>query len=354
MISVGERLALHTTLCLGGPAGSWTSADSEAALIDAARESGEDLFILGGGSNVVIADDGFPGAVVKVATRGIERWDEEGDAILSIQAGEVWDDVVAFAVARGLAGIECLSGIPGTVGAAPIQNIGAYEQELEETVVEVRAFDRESDAVAVFEAGECGFGYRTSRFKRNPGRFVILAIALRLRPGGVSRPIRHADVAERLGVSTGEMVPLGAVRDAVRSLRKEKGMLLDRGDRDTTSVGSFFVNPLLTADGFRELLARIESRGGSGGDLPSWKEKDGRIKVSAARLIEMAGFEKGYGTSTVAISGKHALALTHRGGGTTADLVSLAGEIASVVWDRFGVTLVPEPVFVGHDWEPPV
>ncbi|HKO38992.1 MAG TPA: UDP-N-acetylmuramate dehydrogenase [Solirubrobacterales bacterium] len=351
---MGESLARHTTLGLGGPAGTWTNAASELALVDAVRDSGDDLFILGGGSNVVVADKGFSGAVVKVATRGLERFDDVSTVILTVQAGEVWDDVCAFAVAEGLAGIECLSGIPGTAGAAPIQNIGAYGREVADSLVGVRAFDRGRDEVIELEAEKCGFAYRMSRFKRCPGRFVILAISLRLEPGGSSWPIRHPAVARELDVSIGDTVPLARVRRAVLSLRRAKGMVLDPGDPDTTSTGSFFVNPLLSAEEFGELEARIESQGGGLiGPIPHEREAD-KVKVHAAWLIEKAGFKKGYGKSgTVAISSKHALALTHLGKGTTADLVSLAEEIAAVVRERFGITLVPEPIFVGHDWEPP-
>jgi UDP-N-acetylmuramate dehydrogenase len=349
---VSETLATHTTLRLGGPARTWTRAADEVALVDAARASGEEVFILGGGSNVVAADEGFPGSVIQVATRGIDRDDGCLAALLTVQAGEDWDGLVACAVAEGLAGIECLSGIPGTVGAAPVQNIGAYGQEVAETLTGVRALDRARDEVVELDATECGFAYRTSRFKRSPGRFVVLAVRLCLDPDGSSRPIRHRALAQKLGISIGDTAPLAEVRQAVLSLRRGKGMVLDPADPDTTSTGSFFMNPILDREEFVALEARVALRCGAEVEVPHEWEADGRAKVSAAWLIETAGFPKGHGDpATVAISSKHALALTNRGQGTTAQLISLAQEIAAGVRRAFGISLIPEPIFIGHSWE---
>jgi UDP-N-acetylmuramate dehydrogenase len=274
----------------------------------------------------------------------------EGD-VLHVAAGEPWDAFVARCVADGLAGIECLAGIPGSVGATPIQNVGAYGQDVSETVVSVRALDRATGAVEELAPEQCGFAYRSSAFKRDPGRWTVLRVSFALTPGDESRPVRYAELARALGIEVGATAPLAAVRDAVLALRRGKGMVLDPADPDTASAGSFFTNPILTPAEFSELEARTAERLGAEARPPAFPEPDGRTKTSAAWLIERAGFARGHGDPAgIAISTKHVLALTNRGAGTTAGLVALAHEIADGVQDAFGVALVPEPVFVGHRW----
>ena len=351
-----RRLADLTTLRLGGPAGRYVVARTEDEVVRAVRDAdagGESLLVLAGGSNVVVADDGFPGLVVHLATRGMEGRDDDRRAILTVQAGEAWDPFVARCVAGGLAGVEALSGIPGSVGATPIQNVGAYGQEVAETIVSVRVLDRRSGAVEELPAEACGFSYRSSVFKRTPGRWVVLAVTFALDRDPLGRPVRYAELARALGIEPGDRAPLAAVREAVLALRRGKGMVLDPGDPDSVSAGSFFTNPILTPEQFARLEERVRSKLGPDARPPSWPEPDGRVKTSAAWLIERAGFTKGHGDpATIAISAKHTLALTNRGRGTTALLVALAREVAAGVRREFGVDLVPEPVFVGHEWAP--
>jgi UDP-N-acetylmuramate dehydrogenase len=345
-----------TTLRLGGPAARIVEARDEAAVVDAvgrADRAGEPLLVLAGGSNVVVADEGFPGTVLRIVTRGIDRR-EVGDARvrLGVQAGEPWDALVERCVADGLAGVECLSGIPGSVGATPIQNVGAYGQEVAETIRSVRVLDRARDAVVELDAAGCGFSYRSSAFKRTPGRWVVLAVTFELERSAASAPIRYAELARRLGVPLGDRAPLAAVREAVLELRRGKGMVIDPADPDSVSAGSFFTNPVLDGDAFAALERRVAERLGESARAPAFPDADGRVKTSAAWLIERAGFERGHGDPRgIAISAKHTLALTNRGAGTTAELVALAREIAGGVRDAFGVDLVPEPVFVGHAWD---
>jgi UDP-N-acetylmuramate dehydrogenase len=325
-------LSDYTTLRLGGPAGRLIEARTDDELIAA---TAEDVLLLAGGSNLVVADEGFPGTVVRILTRGIVR---EGD-ILHVAAGEPWDAFVAHTVAEGLAGIECLSGIPGSVGATPIQNVGAYGQEVSDTIMSVRALDRRSGEVVDLAPKDCGFGYRTSAFKRAPDRHIVLRVSFALEASDRARPIRYGELARAVG----EHPSLTAVRAAVLALRRSKGMVLDPEDPDTFSAGSFFTNPILDA----EAADRLPQ------DAPRFPQPDGQVKTSAAWLIDHAGFAKGYGDPRgIAISTKHVLALTNRGAGTTAQLVALAREIATGVHDRFGVALHPEPVFVGHAWDP--
>ena len=278
---------------------------------------------------------------MRIATRGVER----SGGRLTVAAGEPWDPFVAACVADGLAGIECLSGIPGSVGATPIQNVGAYGQEVSETVVRVRVLDRRSGEVADLPPEACAFSYRSSAFKRDPSHRVVLAVELALDEDPLSRPIAYAELARTLGVEIGDRAPLFDVREAVLELRRRKGMVLDPADPDSVSAGSFFTNPILDPEAFARLEGRTDER------VPRWPEADGRVKTSAAWLIERAGYTKGYGDpATIAISTKHTLALTNRGAGTTAQLVALAREVAGGVRERFGVDLHPEPVFVGHEW----
>jgi UDP-N-acetylmuramate dehydrogenase len=334
-----SRLADLTTLRLGGPARRLVEVRSEAELLAAVREAEPPVLVLAGGSNVVVADEGVPGTVVRIATRGVERDGER----LTVAAGESWDDLVATCVADGLQGFECLSGIPGSVGATPIQNVGAYGQEVAETVETVRVLDRETDRVEEMPAAACDFRYRSSVFKYHDRR-VVLAVTFRLRRDHMSGPLRYAELARALGVPIGGAGPLTEVREAVLALRRRKGMVIDPADPDSVSAGSFFTNPILEAGAFAALAER------AGPNLPAWPEPDGRVKTSAAWLIERAGFHRGHGNGRVGISTKHTLALVNRGGATTAELMALAREIAAGVHDRFGVRLVPEPVLVGHDW----
>jgi UDP-N-acetylmuramate dehydrogenase len=308
--------------------------------------------VLGGGSNVVVADAGFPGTVVRVATRGFAveitpTGPAGGPAELTVAAGENWDDVVARCVAEGLAGLECLSGIPGLSGATPIQNVGAYGQEVADTIVSVRAWDRDRAEVTDVPAAECGFGYRTSRFKRD-GRHLVLAVTFRLTRGRRSAPVRYPDLATELGVAPGDQVPLQEARSAVLKVRARKGMVLDAGDPDSRSAGSFFTNPILADGEFAALSARHD------GPVPHYPAGPGRVKVPAAWLIEHAGFGKGHqgprvpgapGTAA-RISSKHTLALINPGGASTASLLALAHEIQDGVAAAFGVRLDIEPVRV--------
>lgn len=342
-------LAPFTTLRLGGPADHFFTADTDANLIAAIRDvegHGDDLLILGGGSNVVIADEGYRGTVVRIATTGVTI----RDGLLSVAAGVSWDEVVAQSVDEGLSGIECLSGIPGLAGATPLQNVGAYGQDVSQTIVMVDAYDRAAKQMVLLDATDCAFTYRHSAFKdaayQGAGRYVVTRVHFQLADaGGLSAPIRYKDVATSLGVAIGERAPLKAVREAVLEQRRQRGMVLDPADHDTWSAGSFFTNPILDADAFAELEARCEA------PPPRYPEPDGRVKTSAAWLIEQAGFPKGYGRGPVTLSTKHTLALTNRGGATTADLLRLAGEVREGVAARFGVRLVPEPVLLpGLTW----
>ena len=331
-------LAPLTTLQLGGPAGSLVACSTQDELIQAVR-SDAPVLVLAGGSNVVVADEGFPGLVALVETRGIER---EGER-LTVEAGEPWDDVVAMTVSEGLAGFECLSGIPGSTGATPIQNVGAYGQEVSATVRTVRVLDRAEGRVEELPPERCGFAYRTSIFKYSD-RHLVLAVTFELKSSELSEPIRYPELARRLDVEVGERAPLAEVREAVLGLRRGKGMVVDPADPDSVSAGSFFTNPVVSEDELAEVARRADA------PPPAFPADDGRVKTSAAWLIERAGFSKGYGDGPVGLSTKHTLALVNRGGGTTAQLVALAREIAGEVCERFGVELRPEPVFVGHSW----
>jgi UDP-N-acetylmuramate dehydrogenase len=341
---VPERLADHTTLRLGGPARTWVRATSETELVDAVRradEVGENVLVLAGGSNLVVADEGFEGTVVEIATTGVSA-DHEGDdppcggVLVTVAAGESWDRFVAQAVERGWVGVEALSGIPGSVGATPIQNVGAYGQEVAQTLARVRVWDRVLNGARTFAATDCGFGYRTSRFKRDPGRHVVLEVTFQFRPGDLGAPVEYAELARTLGVEPGARAPMTDVRQAVLDLRRSKGMVLDPQDHDTWSAGSFFTNPVVAP-------ARVPD------GAPAWPQDDppGGVKTSAAWLIEHAGFGKGYGAGAVRLSTKHTLALTNRGGATTAELLALARELRDGVESRFGIRLVNEPVLVG-------
>lgn len=344
------NLSELTTLRLGGPPDRLIDAESEAALIKAVDECddrGEPVLLLGGGSNVVVADEGFRGTVIRVRTRGLtvdaRGCDPDdlaacGGLLVSVAAGEVWDDLVIRAVGEGWIGVEALSGIPGSVGATPMQNVGAYGQEVAETIWSVRTYDREARTIRTFANAECGFAYRTSRFK-GADRYVILSVTYQLLQGTLGAPVQYAELSRLLGVDIGERAKLGDVRAAVLELRRSKGMVLDPADHDTWSAGSFFTNPVVDAEQAAALPRAA----------PRWPMADGRVKTSAAWLIENAGFGRGYSGpgERVSLSHKHTLALTNRGDATTADLIALAREVRRGVADAFGVELVNEPVLVG-------
>ena len=346
------KLADYTTVRLGGPARGFVRASTEEELIEAVRAadaSGEPVLILGGGSNLVVADEGFDGTVIQVATRGVSPG--TGPGVLTVAAGEDWDAVVARTVAEGLAGLECLSGIPGLAGATPIQNVGAYGQEVSQTITQVRGYDRKTREIFDIPNEQCGFGYRTSRF-RGADRFVVLSVTFGLAVQARSVPVRYAELAAALGVSPGDQVESIQARSAVIELRQRKGMVIDPADPDTRSVGSFFVNPVLDADAMACVEAAARARCGPDTRVPRFpvedRAADGLVKVPAAWLIERAGFGKGYSPGDGArISSKHTLALVNSGSASTASLMALAREIRDGVRDTFGVWLAPEPVLVG-------
>ncbi len=374
------RLADLTTLRLGGPAASYVEVDAEDALVAAVRaadDAGEPLLVIGGGSNLVVADAGFPGTVVRDARNGIVVEGDVGTcggASLRVPAGTPWEDVVERAVTEGWVGVEALTGIPGSVGAAPVQNVGAYGQEVAGAISTVRVWDREEARVRTLAVGELGFGYRTSVLKRSlradgpqggasrwapTPRYVVLEVGFQLRLGTLSAPVAYPELAALLDVPVGRRAPLVEVRDAVRRLRARKGMLLDDADPDTWSAGSFFTNPVLPmdlADTLPDGAPRYPVRSPQPETTtgPSLGAVDPTlVKTSAAWLIEHAGFGRGYGLpGPVSLSTKHTLALTNRGTGTTADLLALARQVRDGVREEFGVTLEPEPVLVGITLEP--
>jgi UDP-N-acetylmuramate dehydrogenase len=361
-------LADYTTLGLGGPAKAFVSADSTHALIGAVRSAdtaGEPALLIGGGSNLVISDAGFPGTVIHVNTRGLTFVDV-GDGVVdvTVAAGADWDDVVATAVGEGLAGLEPLSGTPGRAGATPIQNVGAYGREVAEVITEVRVYDRQEDQIRIIPNEGCRFSYRTSLFKSGrpeavvslPGstpsaaagqpRYVVLDVTFRLMRQSLSAPVKYAELASELGIEPGEQAAVGEVRAAVIKIRSRKGMVLNPGDPDTRSAGSFFTNPVITPEEFAGLEAAAAARGA--GQVPHYPAGGGMVKVPAAWLIEHAGFAKGYGAPGPArVSSKHTLALVNAGEATTANLLALAREIVSGVQAAYGVTLTPEPILVG-------
>jgi len=343
-------LADHTTLGLGGPAKALATVSTEADLICAVRTAdaaGEPVLLLGGGSNLVIADDGFPGTVIVIGSRGIGLAAAgDGHVAVTVAAGEDWDDVVAITVAEHLAGLECLSGIPGRAGATPIQNVGAYGQEVAEAIMAVRVFDRLTRQIRTIPNEECHFSYRNSMFKAGGQRYVVLDVTFLLVRESLSMPVKYAELATELGVRTGERAGVGEVRSGVLKIRGRKGMVLNPGDPDSRSAGSFFTNPVLSATEFARLEAA--AAGAGAGPVPRFDGGGGRIKVPAAWLIEHAGFGKGYGAPGPArVSSKHTLALVNAGGATTADLLALAREIRVGVHAIFAVTLDPEPTLVG-------
>ncbi|MGZ4248168.1 MAG: UDP-N-acetylmuramate dehydrogenase [Solirubrobacteraceae bacterium] len=350
-MQVREQVPLSelTTLRVGGPARRLVTAATVEQVIEVvagADAAGEALLIIAGGSNLLIGDQGFDGTVVQMALGGIAIG-ETGDGVrLVAGAGEPWDRVVAACVDAGLAGVECLSGIPGSTGATPIQNVGAYGQDVSETVVSVSAYDRRSQTVVELEPGQCGFGYRTSAFKGSD-RYVVLRVAFALDRSPLARGIRYAELARALGVEPGGRPSLGATREAVLELRRGKGMVIDPDDPDSVSAGSFFLNPILSREAFTSVQRRAAQRLGEGTQVPVWPDADGSVKTSAAWLIEHAGFHRGYGNGRAGISSKHTLAIVNRGGASSEELVAVAREMRDGVQDAFGVELHPEPTLVG-------
>ncbi len=344
-------LSGYTTLRLGGPAADFVAAATAAEVVDAVRAAdgtGTPLLVLGGGSNLVIADAGFDGTVVRVANRGSKiDCTSPGRVQLTVEAGEDWDTVVAGTVEAGLGGLECLSGIPGFVGATPVQNVGAYGVEISQVLVSVDLLDRETTEVRTLDVSELGLGYRTSILK-GTDRAVVLRARFELVDDGMSAPIRYTELARALGVRQDDRVPVAAAREAVLTLRRGKGMVLDPLDHDTWSAGSFFTNPIVADVDIEGVMARIVERVGPDVSVPKYPAGPGASKLSAAWLIERAGFAKGHEGpgGRVALSAKHTLALTNRGNATTADLLALAAEVRDGVRATFGVDLHPEPVMV--------
>ena len=349
-------LSDYTTLRLGGPARRFIevgTADELIGAVRAADQVGEPVLVLGGGSNLVVSDAGFDGTVIRVAGDGADVR-RAGDRVeVMVAAGENWARLVDWAVSEDLAGIECLAGIPGLAGATPIQNVGAYGQEVRTTIIEVRVFDRSSQRIETFGVEDCGFGYRTSIFKRTAwpgsatGRYVVLEVTFALGRDSLSAPVKYAELAARLGVGVGDQAPLAKVRDAVVELRRGKGMLLDAADPDTASAGSFFTNPVLDRAQVAE-IERVAAVRWPGTQVPRYAAEDDCVKVPAGWLIERAGFTKGFeGPGAARISTKHTLALTNSGGATAADVMGLARQIAAGVRETFGVELTNEPTLVG-------
>lgn len=340
-------LSEHTSFRIGGPAARFVVARTEHGLIDAvtaADDAGEPLLVLSGGSNVLITDAGFDGTVVRVDNHGVRAEVSAcGGAVVRVAAGEVWDDLVSCAVGNEWRGPEALSGIPGLVGSTVVQNVGAYGTDVSRYVYQVRTWDRLTRGYRTFANADCEFAYRDSVFKRTrmpgsaTGRYVVLEVVFQFLLGDLSMPIAYDELAARLDVEPGGRAPSAQVRSAVLALRASKGMVLDPDDHDTWSAGSFFTNPILSA----EQAARLPA------DVPRFVQPDGRVKSSAAWLIDHAGFHKGFGDGPARLSTKHTLALTNRGGATAADVVALARTIRDGVRAAYGVSLVPEPNLVG-------
>lgn len=336
------RWADLTTLRVGGEIADYRAAADEREIVEIVREcdrAERNLLVIAGGSNILAADEPLSDVtVLHIVSSGhsLTR-DACSGGMVSVAAGHAWDDFVASMIEFELAGVEALSGIPGSVGATPIQNVGAYGQQVSDTIARVRVYDRVEAAVRTFAMAECEFGYRSSRFKRDPARYVILEVTFQLRNASMSEPIRYAELADHLGVGIGERAPLAEVRAAVRELRSRKGMILDADDHDTWSAGSFFLNPVVTA----EAAARLPE------SAPRWVQADGSVKVSAAWLIEAAGITRGHAIGGAAVSDKHSLALTNRGTARADDLIALARHIRDLVRVRFAVELEPEVRLVG-------
>jgi UDP-N-acetylmuramate dehydrogenase len=347
LIHENVALAPMTTFRIGGPARYFTEPSTEEALLEAvrfAKRKNLPLFVLGGGSNVLVSDSGFSGLVLRVAIKGVE-WEADQDQTLArAGAGEEWDAFVAQCVERDLAGVECLSGIPGSVGGTPVQNVGAYGQEVSETLLRVRAYDRHTDTLVELSREECRFTYRSSVFNTAArDRYIVLQVTYALANRG-EPCVRYADVQREF---ENKLRPtLRDVRDAVRRIRARKAMLIVEGDPDSRSAGSFFKNPIITEQQFLDLQSR------SAAVPPRYSAPSGKVKTAAAWLIERAGFSKGYAIGPAALSSKHTLAVVNRGGASAEDILRLAREIRQCVADKFGIDLVPEPVFVGFADDP--
>jgi UDP-N-acetylmuramate dehydrogenase len=342
-LTVRERVALapYTTLGVGGPARWFMEATDEATLFQAvawARARSVALRFLGGGSNIVVADDGVDALVVQIGLRGVTTREIRGAVDVTAAAGEPWDDLVALAVGHGWAGLECLSGIPGLVGATPMQNVGAYGQEVSETVIAVRALDTGSGQAVTLSPAQCGFAYRDSAFKsREPGRYVVLSVTYRLRPGG-QPTLGYADVARDINARGLTTPTLSDVRTSVLAIRRTKSMVLVPGDPNRRSCGSFFTNPLVPP-----VDAERVARNAADGPVPRWPQADGSVKLSAAWLIERAGFRRGQREGAVGLSTAHALAIVAHDGARAADVLAFARRLQDAVTERFGVRLALEP-----------
>ena len=324
----------YTSLRVGGPAGNFVEVSTESEVIAAIEAAGESpILVIGGGTNVLIADSGFEGTVIHISNHAVtSEVDACSGATLTIGAGENWDEFVETTINRGFAGLETLSGIPGTVGAAPIQNIGAYGHEVAEFITQVRTYDRQAKAIKTFTNSECEFEYRNSIFKKTPGRYIVLSVQFQLRIGEISAPITYAELAAKLEIAVGDKAPVIKTREAVMQLRGAKGMLLDPNDKDSWSAGSFFTNPIVSL----EVAAKLPA------DAPRWPTADGRIKISAAWLIQNSGIEKGYSLGGAQISTKHVLALTNSGAASSTEILELAREVKKSVMDTFAITLEAE------------
>ena len=339
LISIQEKISLAplTTLEVGGTARFFLRAENDQQIIEGfgfASREGLPVFVLGGGSNVLISDKGFTGLVIQIALRGVV----EDDSTVSAAAGENWDSLVAYCVSEKLAGLECLSGIPGTVGGTPVQNVGAYGQEVSETIVSVRCYDRAKDAIVELTNEQCGFSYRTSIFNTSErDRYVVLAVVYSLTKNG--RPkIAYKDLVDHFA---NRDPSLAETREAVLSIRRLKSMVIDPGDSNRRSAGSFFKNPIVDAEKFESIAERYSSQ------VPHFPSSNGNIKIPAAWLIEKAGFHKGFVMGNAGISTKHTLAIINRGGATAAEIIALQSSIQSAVSETFGIELIPEPVFIG-------
>jgi UDP-N-acetylmuramate dehydrogenase len=350
MIRENVPLAPYTTLRIGGPARYFAGAQNEDQLLEAlayATALGLPVFILGGGSNVLFADEGFPGLVLHVAIKGI-GWSSDG--VVTASAGEDWDEFVRQCVERELAGIECLSGIPGLAGGTPVQNVGAYGQDVSETITSVRVYDLLANRIIELSNAACCFGYRASIFNTSErGRYIVLAATFALNPRGAPA-IRYPDL-DNIFAGSSTRPALKDVREAVRSIRSRKAMLLVPGDPDCYSAGSFFKNPIVTAAFFERMKddARDRNTIASDQEVPHYSVGDGGVKVPAAWLIEHAGFQKGYTRGRAGISSKHSLAIINRGGATAREVLGLANEIQERVQAKFGIYLQPEPVLAGFE-----
>ena len=333
------ELSKYTSFRVGGPASKIVQVSTEAEIIAAIEAAGDSpILIMGGGTNVLISDKGFAGTVIRISNNSVQsEVDACSGATLTIGAGEDWDTFVQTTIDRGFAGLETLSGIPGTVGAAPIQNIGAYGHEVAEFITRVRTYDRQEKALKTFTNSECQFSYRNSYFKTHPGRYVVLEVQFQIRRGEFSDPITYLELAKKLGVEPGDKAPVAATRAAVLELRASKGMLLSPDDHDSWSAGSFFTNPIISQQAADQLPNAA----------PKWPLNDGRVKVSAAWLIENAGIHKGDEVGGARISTKHVLALSNSGNATASDIAELAKRARNQVKEVFGITLEAEVNLIG-------